>query len=134
MLSVCLHLHVNHHSLQLFSMINMLLVFLSIIFVSSTSACPQHSTNVHRRGSGSQDWNYESTYNWGSLNTSYATCQTGTQQSPIPLSLTQGLSSRHVPTFSDTYTLVAGSLYNWGDIFLLYIFRLSVLSTLLIIE
>jgi carbonic anhydrase len=89
--------------------------FLSCLAISSLSlACPEEAFNLHKRAGGSQDWNYESTYNWGSLNTSYATCQTGTTQSPIPLSLTQGLSSRHIPSFSSAYSSVPGALYNWG--------------------
>lgn len=95
----------------------MLLTVFSVIFLSSSvQACAKHATN-HRlstRADGAQSWTYESTYNWGSLNTSYATCQTGMYQSPIPLFTTQGLSSKHLPAFSDAYSSVAGEIYNWG--------------------
>lgn len=94
----------------------LLTVFTTILFSSLVQACAQHATNqrLSKRADGAQSWTYESTYNWGSLNSSYATCQTGMNQSPIPLSTTQGLSSKHLPTFSEAYSSVAGDIYNWG--------------------
>ena len=46
----------------------------------------------------------------------YATCQNGTQQSPIPLQLTQGLSLNHQPSFGGypNTSSITGNLYNWG--------------------
>jgi len=42
-------------------------------------------------------------------------CQTGTQQSPIPLLLTQGLSLNHIPRFSyDGHVNTSGDFFNWG--------------------
>lgn len=43
----------------------------------------------------------------------YALCQTGTQQSPIALSLNNGLSLNHIPEFNYPDS-VAGNFYNWG--------------------
>lgn len=43
----------------------------------------------------------------------YAFCQTGTQQSPIQLLLSQGLSVNHRPCF-DYPESVSGKFYNWG--------------------
>lgn len=90
-------------------------LFLATLLLRA-SACPEHALNtraLHARAEGTS-WSYESTYNWGSLNTTYARCQTGSNQSPIPLSLTAGLSSKHLPTFGENYASVPGALYNWG--------------------
>lgn len=81
------------------------------------------------------DWAYEASYNWGSINPGklsqtvrlvgkprlthsatiedYDLCQTGMQQSPIPLSLTNGLALSHRPQFryQGNWT---GNFYNWG--------------------
>ena len=85
-------------------------------FVSvSVSACPDHvSRSIHKRAEpGKTDWAYEASYNWGRINENYTTCQTGTNQSPIPLLTTQGYARTHVPTF--TYpNATNGTLVNWG--------------------
>ncbi|KAL8679526.1 MAG: hypothetical protein Q9186_004208 [Xanthomendoza sp. 1 TL-2023] len=60
------------------------------------------------------DWAYDASYNWGAIQPDYATCQTGTQQSPIALSLTAGLSSYHHPTFENYDRNVSGNWTNWG--------------------
>ncbi|KAL8645841.1 MAG: hypothetical protein Q9210_006487, partial [Variospora velana] len=60
------------------------------------------------------DWAYDASYNWGTLQPSYAVCQTGTQQSPIALSVTGGLSLYHHPTFSQYDRNVSGNWTNWG--------------------
>lgn len=62
----------------------------------------------------SADWAYDASYNWGAIRPEYATCQTGTQQSPIALSLTNGLSLHHHPTFEDYDRDVVGNWTNWG--------------------
>ncbi|KAF4626576.1 hypothetical protein G7Y89_g11582 [Cudoniella acicularis] len=73
---------------------------------SAVSACPQHDFSIHnalgKRATEKKDWTYDASYNWGIVNTT-----------PIPLLLTQGLSQKHIPTFTSS-SLVAGSLYNWG--------------------
>jgi carbonic anhydrase len=86
-------------------------------------SCPSHTngerTNLQGRQTQSNttkppnDWAYEASFNWNRINPSYALCQTGTQQSPIALSLNNGLSLNHVPTFNYT-GLVSGNFYNWG--------------------
>lgn len=43
----------------------------------------------------------------------YTLCQTGTQQSPIALSLSNGLALNHRPTF-DYPANVTGNFFNWG--------------------
>ncbi|KAK5702367.1 hypothetical protein LTR17_022364 [Elasticomyces elasticus] len=60
-----------------------------------------------------RDWAYEALYDYGRLRPEYELCQTGTQQSPIPLRLDQGLSCNHIPHF-DYPTEVTGDFYNWG--------------------
>ena len=71
--------------------------------VSSTN--PSHITT---------DWAYDASYNWGAIQEGYATCQSGTQQSPIPLSAKYGLSRYHLPTFSGYDKEISGSWGNWG--------------------
>jgi carbonic anhydrase len=44
----------------------------------------------------------------------YELCQTGTQQSPIPLGLNQGLSKRHSLDFSRYTSNTTGNFFNWG--------------------
>ncbi|KAL8672566.1 MAG: hypothetical protein Q9168_002971 [Polycauliona sp. 1 TL-2023] len=61
-----------------------------------------------------KDWSYDASYNWGSLKPYFATCQTGTQQSPIALSLTNGLSLYHHPTFVGYNRTVTGNWTNWS--------------------
>ncbi|KAL8869718.1 MAG: hypothetical protein Q9174_004060 [Haloplaca sp. 1 TL-2023] len=60
------------------------------------------------------DWAYDASYNWGAIQPSYSMCQTGTRQSPIALSLTNGLSAYHQPTFSGYNKNVTGNWTNWG--------------------
>lgn len=62
------------------------------------------------------DWAYDASYNWGAIRPEYATCQTGTQQSPIALSLASGLSPRHRrPSFANYDRAVVGNWTNWGN-------------------
>ncbi|KAK5712025.1 hypothetical protein LTR15_012093 [Elasticomyces elasticus] len=86
------------------------------LLASQASACP----GLAKRQSVNQtivreerDWAYEASYDWGRLRPEYELCQTGTQQSPIPLRLDQGLSRNHIPHF-DYPTDVTGDFYNWG--------------------
>lgn len=44
----------------------------------------------------------------------YALCQTGTQQSPIPLDLHQVLSAQHKLDSPDFHGNTTGNFYNWG--------------------
>ncbi|KAJ4396990.1 hypothetical protein N0V93_001214 [Gnomoniopsis smithogilvyi] len=74
----------------------------------------QNSDNRTTRAPQEQDWAYEASFNWGRLNRAYETCQTGTQQSPIGFSLNQGLSTKHIPDFSNITGLYPGNFYNWG--------------------
>ncbi|KAL8917544.1 MAG: hypothetical protein Q9172_005800 [Xanthocarpia lactea] len=62
----------------------------------------------------SPDWNYDASYDWGSIQPAYAVCQTGTQQSPIPLSLANGTSQYHTPSFENYDRNVTGDWTNWG--------------------
>jgi carbonic anhydrase len=87
------------------------------IAASSALACADHSYHARshskRADPVATEWAYEASYNWGRLDTSYHLCQDGTQQSPIPLLLTQGLSLNHVPSFNygQNHT---GRFSNWG--------------------
>ncbi|KAL8831502.1 MAG: hypothetical protein Q9170_005259, partial [Blastenia crenularia] len=60
------------------------------------------------------DWAYDASYNWGAIQPDYGECQTGTQQSPIALSLTAGLSQYHHPTFENYDRNFSGNWTNWG--------------------
>ena len=44
----------------------------------------------------------------------FKTCQIGTQQSPIPLTKSQGSSTTHTPSFDYTNQNATGSFKNWG--------------------
>jgi carbonic anhydrase len=107
------------------------MLFQSLLLVAalvpSVLGCPQHghikSSNLkgrktdptdHGSNSTQNDWAYEASYNWGKVNPDeYYLCQNGTQQSPIPLSLSTGLSLNHVVTFQYNGT-IRGNFYNWG--------------------
>jgi carbonic anhydrase len=99
---------------------------LAAALVSYTSACPDHANNQHSRLEGRQnptdpgsnatvknDWAYEASFNWGKINPKYGLCQNGTQQSPIALSLGNGLALNHVPKFNYNGS-IKGNFYNWG--------------------
>jgi carbonic anhydrase len=84
---------------------------------AAVQACPDHdfhaARHVKRAEPVATKWAYEASYNWGQLSEDYDLCQSGTQQAPIPLLLTQGLSLTHVPTFN--YNGAAnGTFFNWG--------------------
>jgi carbonic anhydrase len=90
-----------------------------VTLLGLASACPEgplHSSemtpaHLRKRADGA-DWAYDASYNWGMVNTNYTLCQTGTQQSPIPLEITQGFSVSHIPTFNYSSSAV-GELNNW---------------------
>ncbi|KAH6723314.1 alpha carbonic anhydrase [Leptodontidium sp. MPI-SDFR-AT-0119] len=96
------------------------LLVVAAAFPSIIIACPQHDLasrgkGLNKRAGGDQDWAYEASYNWGMINENYTLCQTGTQQSPIQLMITQGLSTSHSPVFDTTsYSSVPGAVSNWG--------------------
>jgi carbonic anhydrase len=87
----------------------------TIALAAGVSACARHNgASIKRRADHpSAKWAYEASFNWGRLDPEYALCQTGTQQSPIPLSLSNGLSLNHQITF-DYPDNVAGDYFNWG--------------------
>jgi carbonic anhydrase len=100
-------------------------LLLAAAMVPSVLGCPQHTNNKRARVQSRQlqsepdanttqnDWAYEASFNWGRINPEYALCQTGTQQSPIALSLGNGLALNHVPKFNYNGS-IAGNFYNWG--------------------
>lgn len=92
-------------------------LLLPLLALTTTLACPDHSYSVHslaRRAEPTKtQWTYEASYDWGRLSEDYSLCQAGTQQAPIPLLLTQGLSLNHVPTFHYNRN-VSGVFLNWG--------------------
>jgi carbonic anhydrase len=91
-------------------------------FVPAALGCPDHSNFRRSKIQGRQadptdgtnstknDWAYEASFNWGRVNPSYRLCQTGTQQSPIALSLGNGLALNHVPEFNYNGS-IAGNWY-----------------------
>ncbi|KAJ4335191.1 hypothetical protein N0V87_006345 [Didymella glomerata] len=107
------------------------MLFSSLAYIAALApavlSCPQHTNNERSRLVGRQSnpaqnpnsnttrniWAYEASFNWGKLSPDYRLCQTGTQQSPIALSLGNGLSLNHVPTFNYTGK-VPGNFFNWG--------------------
>jgi carbonic anhydrase len=105
------------------------MLFPSLILVATLApsilGCPQHEYVKPARLQGRQnptdpganstrnDWAYEASFNWGKINPAYGLCQNGTQQSPIALSLGNGLSLNHVPSFKYNGS-IAGNFYNWG--------------------
>lgn len=109
-------------------------IFTLAAITSSVFACPDH-TDVYKRASVTQDWNYDDPSSWGSIKAGsfvlkehwlwdwysiywysllleYATCSTGTTQSPINLS-TKNLSKVQSQTFNYS-SRVSGSLGNSG--------------------
>ncbi|KAK6346590.1 hypothetical protein TWF696_006712 [Orbilia brochopaga] len=74
---------------------------------------------LHKRmeapgGTGnSVKWAYEESNRWGYLTDDFALCQIGTQQSPIDLKLSGGISHTHCPRFNYSNP-VTGHLHNWG--------------------
>lgn len=101
------------------------LFVLATALASLALGCPQHNNNRRSRLQGRQlqplpetnatqnDWAYEASFNWGKISPDYSLCQTGTQQSPIALSLGNGLALNHVPTFNYNGS-IDGNFYNWG--------------------
>ncbi|KAL0943503.1 carbonic anhydrase [Colletotrichum truncatum] len=97
-------------------------LLVSALLVSDGMACAGHG-NYHAMGTKRQanpppppqaaDWAYEASFNWGRINPNYSLCQTGTQQSPIALSLNNGLALSHIIKFNYP-NKTAGNFYNWN--------------------
>ncbi|KAF3764067.1 carbonic anhydrase [Cryphonectria parasitica EP155] len=100
-----------------------LFTFIAVLsLVASNMACPTHDNHqllavkarhLADRATVSPDWSYQASFDWGSMNPDYGLCQTGTQQSPIALSLSNGLASNHRPTFQYDSN-VTGTFFNWN--------------------
>ena len=105
------------------------LLFIAACYVASASACADHTGRKHplvkRQQIAGQvsptnpshittDWAYDAPYNWGAIKPEYQLCHTGTQQSPVALTLTEGLSHYHYPHFSNYDRKVSGNWTNWG--------------------
>ncbi|KPM35724.1 hypothetical protein AK830_g10832 [Neonectria ditissima] len=88
-----------------------------LAFAAGVSACASHNTSPlamkKRETQPMAEWAYEASFNWGRLDPKYALCQTGTQQSPIPLSLSNGLAQNHQIEF-DYSPSVNGTYFNWN--------------------
>ncbi|KAH9870205.1 hypothetical protein J1614_007128 [Plenodomus biglobosus] len=117
---------INHYYLLLSTVTAMFFksLLLAATLAPAALACPDHSNNrraplgkrtPEEQGANSTqtDWAYEASYNWGKVNPEYYMCQIGTQQSPIALHLSHGLSMNHVPKFNYSSS-VEGVFYNWG--------------------
>ncbi|KAH7114003.1 alpha carbonic anhydrase [Dactylonectria estremocensis] len=93
---------------------------LSVTFATlaaGVSACARHDAaslalRKRQEGQPNAEWAYEASFNWGRLDPGYALCQTGTQQSPIPLSLSNGLALNHQIDFNYPDE-VNGTFFNW---------------------
>ncbi|KAL8856301.1 MAG: hypothetical protein Q9178_007065 [Gyalolechia marmorata] len=79
-----------------------------------TASANNVTTGVTNSSEPLVDWAYDASYDWGAIQPDYATCQTGTQQSPIALSLTNGLSLYHQPYFENYNSNVSGNWTNWS--------------------
>ncbi|KAL2278418.1 hypothetical protein FJTKL_14513 [Diaporthe vaccinii] len=101
-------------------------LFVALSLATATLGCAEH--NYHAQlakredgGSGgnsstgpeASDWSYDASFDWGRVSADYELCQAGTQQSPIALSLNNGLSQNHIPTFNYPNETV-GNFWNWG--------------------
>ncbi|POS71566.1 carbonic anhydrase [Diaporthe helianthi] len=74
----------------------------------------QDGTRVNSSpGPDEKDWSYDASFDWGRVSADYELCQAGTQQSPIALSLNNGLSLNHIPTFNYPNETL-GNFWNWG--------------------
>jgi carbonic anhydrase len=87
-------------------------------WLPATFACP-HESLLHKRQAANQTienppWAYYASYDWGTIDPMYQLCQTGTQQSPIALSLSNGLSLNHLPTFHNYTGNITGTFKNWN--------------------
>ena len=71
----------------------------------------ERSTNPSRKPT---DWAYGTSHDGGAIKPDYSVCSTGTQQSPIDLSLNFGPSEYHQPTFQSYNKTVTGSFDNWA--------------------
>lgn len=112
--------------------------FLFLYVISAVVlGCPDHNAllsghGLDKRSRETKDWEYDASYNWGSINksndmntsdelsrpnlifTEYALCQTGTQQSPIPLEPSHGLAV-NIGQLQFSYPeTTLGMLNNWG--------------------
>ncbi|ETS83138.1 hypothetical protein PFICI_05014 [Pestalotiopsis fici W106-1] len=95
---------------------------IGLALTASVTACPSHTNNQAKTKRSESnvttitaaEWAYDESYDWGMLSRDYELCQTGTQQSPIALTLaTHGLSKKHRPTFNYGVN-TTGNLHNWG--------------------
>lgn len=94
-----------------------------LVLLPQALGCAEHSnyrraTNSRRDAadppiSTERNWTYTDSFDWGRIDPSYELCQSGTQQSPIALTLQNGLSTNHVPTFNYP-DKVDGNFYNWA--------------------
>lgn len=98
-----------------FTMLSQILT--ALLAASTAIACADHNFHTRSQSKRSEatgaQWGYDASYNWGRLTTAYHLCQDGTQQSPIPLLVTQGLSLNHVPEFHYERNQ-SGRFHNWG--------------------
>ncbi|KAF4337919.1 carbonic anhydrase [Fusarium beomiforme] len=92
--------------------------------VTSVLSCAKHNNHYSlknkkrhidpRADHGGEDWAYDASWDWGAISPDYHLCQDGTQQSPIPISLKQGLSMEHVPKDWNYPSNTTGNFHNWG--------------------
>ncbi|KAL8989375.1 MAG: hypothetical protein Q9169_008373 [Polycauliona sp. 2 TL-2023] len=93
------------------------LLFVASIAVTPVLSCADHTQRGHlspRASDSSTEWAYDASYDWGALSPDFITCQTGTQQAPIALSLTDGPSPYHHPSFQGYDRTVTGNWTNWS--------------------
>ncbi|KAF5026801.1 hypothetical protein F66182_1085 [Fusarium sp. NRRL 66182] len=99
-------------------------LFAAAACITGVLGCAKHNNHYSlknkkrhidpRAEPGETDWAYEASYNWGRISPAYQLCQTGTQQSPIPLALKQGLSLEHLITEWNYPANITGNFFNWG--------------------
>ncbi|CAG2001460.1 unnamed protein product [Fusarium graminearum] len=92
-------------------------LFAVATYATSVLSCAEHNNHYSlknkkrhidpRADPNSKDWAYDASYNWGRINP-------GTQQSPIPIALKQGLSLEHLIKEWNYPNEITGNFFNWG--------------------
>ncbi|KAF9871805.1 carbonic anhydrase [Colletotrichum karsti] len=97
-------------------------LYAALLWASEAIACADHGNSHAARAvkredykrPAQADWAYEASFDWARVNPKYRLCQSGTQQSPIPIGLGNGLAVRHRINFNYPSGKTAGNFYNWN--------------------
>ena len=102
-------------------------IHVAACFAVMVKACDVHNNHVNHPHLGRHqhtrrvtqevlDWEYSNSFDWHTIKPEYATCQTGTTQSPINLLSQEGVAVTHTPDLSgySAQPSVSGNLFNWN--------------------